>query len=62
VNRFCNAKSSISCIQDIEIINAFCNGVSDIKTVEEFAMKKPKTVADLLTVTDVCIEAFEARA
>jgi hypothetical protein len=62
VNRFCNAKSSISCIQDIEIINAFCNRVSDIKTVEEFAMKKPKTVADLLTVTDVCIEAFEARA
>jgi hypothetical protein len=62
VNRFCNAKSSISCIQDIEIINAFYNGVSDIKTVEEFAMKKPKTVADLLTVTDVCIEAFEARA
>jgi hypothetical protein len=30
--------------------------------VEEIAMKKPKTVADLLTVTDVCIEASEARA
>jgi hypothetical protein len=25
-------------------------------------MKKPKTVADLLAVTDVCIEASEARA
>jgi hypothetical protein len=25
-------------------------------------MKKPKTVADLLTVTNTCIEAFEARA
>jgi hypothetical protein len=25
-------------------------------------MKKPKTVADLLAVADVCIEAFEARA
>jgi hypothetical protein len=25
-------------------------------------MKKPKVVADLLTVTDVCIEASEARA
>jgi hypothetical protein len=25
-------------------------------------MKKPKMVADLLTVTDVCIEASEARA
>jgi hypothetical protein len=30
--------------------------------VEDMAMKKPKTVVDLLTVTDVCIEAFEARA
>jgi hypothetical protein len=25
-------------------------------------MKKPKTVVDLLTVADVCIEAFEAQA
>jgi hypothetical protein len=25
-------------------------------------MKKPKTVVDLLTVADVCTEAFEARA
>jgi hypothetical protein len=25
-------------------------------------MKKPKTVADMLTVADVCIEACEARA
>jgi hypothetical protein len=30
-------------IQNIEIINAFCDGVSNIKTVEEIAMKKPKT-------------------
>jgi hypothetical protein len=30
--------------------------------VEEIAMKKPKTVADLLAVADVCIEASEARA
>jgi hypothetical protein len=29
--------------------------------VEEIAMKKPKMVADLLAVGDVCIEAFEAR-
>jgi hypothetical protein len=27
--------------------------------VEEIAMKKPKIVADLLAVTDVCIEASE---
>jgi hypothetical protein len=62
VKRFCNARNTIPHIQDIEIINAFRDGVSDIKTVEEIAMKKPKTVADLLAVADVCIEASEARA
>jgi hypothetical protein len=62
VKRFCNAKNCIPHIQDIEIINALCDGVSDLKTVEEIAMKKHKTVADLLTVADVCIEASEARA
>jgi hypothetical protein len=62
VKQFCNARNAIPYIQDIEIINAFHDGVSDIKTVEEIAMKKLKTVADLLTVTNVCIEAFEARA
>jgi hypothetical protein len=56
----CNTRNAIPYIQDIEIINAFHDGVSNIKTVEEIAMKKPKTVADLLAVTDVCIEAFEA--
>jgi hypothetical protein len=30
--------------------------------VEEITMKKPRTVADLLAVADVCIEASEARA
>jgi hypothetical protein len=30
--------------------------------VEEIAMKKPKTVVDLLVVVDTCIEASEARA
>jgi hypothetical protein len=62
VKRFCNARNDILHIQDIEIINAFRDGVSDLKTVEEIAMKKPKTVADFLTVADVCIEASEARA
>jgi hypothetical protein len=57
---FCNVRNAIPYIQDIKIINAFCDGVSDIKTVEEIAMKKPKTIADLLAVTDVCIEASEA--
>jgi hypothetical protein len=62
VKHFCNARNDISYIQDIEIINAFCDGVSDLKTVEEIAIKKPKTVADLLAVVDVCIEASEAQA
>jgi hypothetical protein len=30
--------------------------------VEEIVMKKPKTVADLLVVADICIKASEARA
>jgi hypothetical protein len=58
VKHFCNARSAIPHIQNIEIINAF----RDIKIVEEIAMKKPKMMADLLAVTDVCIDAFEARA
>jgi hypothetical protein len=62
VKCFCNASNAILYIQDIEIINTFCDRVSDIKTVEEIAMKKLKTVADLLTVVNVCIEASEARA
>jgi hypothetical protein len=61
VKHFCNARNAIPHIQDIEIINTFCDGVSDIKTVEEIAMKKPKTVADLLAVADICIEASEAQ-
>jgi hypothetical protein len=59
VKRFCNARNGI---QDIEIISAFWDGVSDLKTVEEIAMKKPKTVAGLLVVADICIEASEAWA
>jgi hypothetical protein len=61
VKHFCNARNTIPYIQDIEIINAFHDRFSDIKIVEEIAMKKPKTVADLLVVVDVCIEASEAR-
>jgi hypothetical protein len=56
VKRFCNARNAIPDIQNIEIINAFCDGISDIKTVEEIAMKKPKIVADLLAVADICID------
>jgi hypothetical protein len=60
VKCFCNTRNTISYIQDIEIINAFHDGVNDVKTVEKIAMKKMKMVADLLTVTNVCIEASEA--
>jgi hypothetical protein len=45
---------------NIRIINAFCDGVNNIRTVEDITMKKPKTVADLLAVADVCIEASAA--
>jgi hypothetical protein len=62
VKHFCNARNAIPYIQDIEIINTFHDGVSDIKTVEEIAMKKPRTVVDLLAVVDICIEASEAQA
>jgi hypothetical protein len=62
VKRFCNTRNVIPYIQDIEIINAFRDRVSDIKTVEEIATKKPRMVADLLAFIDICIEASEARA
>jgi hypothetical protein len=62
MKHFCNARNAIPYIQDIEIINAFCDGVSDVKIVEEIAMKKPKMVVNLLAVADVYIEAFEAQA
>jgi hypothetical protein len=60
VKCFCNARNAIPYIQDIKIINVFHDRVSDIKTVEEIVMKKPKTMADLFAVTDVCIEASKA--
>jgi hypothetical protein len=62
VKYFCNARNAIPYIQNIEIINVFHDVVNIIKTMEEIAMKKPNTVADLLAVTDVYIEASEARA
>jgi hypothetical protein len=62
VKCFCNARNAIPYMQNIEIINAFRDGVSDIKTMEEIAMKNPKTLVNLLAVTDVCIEASEDRA
>jgi hypothetical protein len=62
VKYFCNARNAIPYVQGIEIINAFRDGVSDIKTVEEIAMKKLKIVADQLAVANVYIETSEAQA
>jgi hypothetical protein len=62
VKHFCNARNAILYMQDIEIINVFYDVVNDIKTVEVITMRKPKTVADLLTVTNTCIEASETQA
>jgi di/tripeptidase len=62
MKHFYNARNDILYIQDIEIINDFRDGVSDIKTMEEIIIKKSKTVADLLTFADACIEASEVRA
>jgi hypothetical protein len=62
VKHFCNGRNAIPYIQDIEIINVVYDGVNNIKTIEEIATKKPKMVVDLLTITDTCIEASEARA
>jgi hypothetical protein len=60
VKYFYNTKNAIPYIQDIKIINALRDGVNDVKTIEEIAVKKPKIVADLLAITETCIEAFEA--
>jgi hypothetical protein len=60
VKHFYNTKNAIPYIQDIKIINALRDGVNDVKTIEEIAVKKPKIVADLLAITETCIEAFEA--
>jgi hypothetical protein len=62
VKYFYNARNAIPYIQDIEIINVFRDGVSDINTMEEITMKKPKMVVDLLAVANVCIETSEAHA
>jgi hypothetical protein len=49
--------NAIPYFQDIKIIIVFCDEVNNINIVEEITMKKPKMVADLLAVANVCIEA-----
>jgi hypothetical protein len=61
MKHFCTVRDAIPYIKDIEVINAF-HRISDIKTMEEIAMKRPRTVAGLLVIADICIEAFEAWA
>jgi hypothetical protein len=60
VKHFCNSRNVILHIQDIKIINTFHDSVTDLKTVEEIAIKKVKTMANLLIVIDECIKALEA--
>jgi fructose 1,6-bisphosphatase len=55
VKRFCNVRNTIPYIQDIKIINDFHDGVSDIKTVNQITMKKPKPMVDLLAVANIYI-------
>jgi hypothetical protein len=52
VKHICNARNTIPNIQDIEIIKILCDGVIDIKNIEEIAMKKLKTMVDLLAIAD----------
>jgi hypothetical protein len=59
VKCFCNTRNAIPHIQGIEVINTFRDGVYDFKAVMEIAMK-PKPVAELLAVTDECINMFKA--
>jgi hypothetical protein len=59
VKYFCNVRNAIPYIQNIDIINVFHDVVSDIKIIDEIDMKKPKTIADLIAVADVCIEASD---
>jgi hypothetical protein len=61
MKHFCTVRDAIPYIKDIEVINAF-HRISDIKTMEEIAMKRPRTVVGLFVIADICIEAFEARA
>jgi hypothetical protein len=62
VKYFCNTKNAIPNIQEIKIINAFRDRVTDIQTIEEITMKKPKVMANLLAIADECIEASEVQA
>jgi hypothetical protein len=44
IKHFCNTGSIIPHIQDIEVINTPRNSVSNLKKIEETAMKKMKVV------------------
>ena len=62
VTRFFKVRNEITEIEDIEVILAFKDTVRDVKTVEMLAQKKPKTMAELLSVTEQCVEMAEARS
>jgi hypothetical protein len=56
--RFVNRKFP----RDIRATNHREDGISNIKTVEEIAMKKPNIMANLLVVADECNKASKAHA
>jgi hypothetical protein len=60
VKHFYNNRNAIPHIQDIKVTNDFRNDATDLNTVEEITMKKPKMVANLLVVANACIKEFVA--
>ena len=59
---FCKVRNEITEINDIDVIITFKDAVRDVKTIEMLALKKPKTVAELLGIAEQCVEMAEARA
>jgi hypothetical protein len=57
-----HSRPSSRSMMRIPTIMSSVSVIISVLTVEEIARKKSKTVAGLLVVTDICIEAFEARA
>ena len=62
MTRFYKVRNEITEIEDIEVILAFKDAIRDVKTVEMVAERKPKTVAELLSVAEQCVEMAEARS
>ena len=62
MTRFYKVRNEITEIDDIEVIITFKDAVRDVKTIEMVALKKPKTVVELLGIAEQSVEMAEARA